>query len=122
MSFDGALNAKILIDFFKRLIKDADRKIFLILDNLRAHHAKVVREWLDENSDRAEVFYLLSYRPELNPDKCLNADLKQAVTTKAPLRAKGQLKKETVSHLRKLSKSPKRVAAYFQRKLVRYAA
>ncbi|MGV8294937.1 transposase, partial [Pseudomonas aeruginosa] len=47
MVFDGALNAKILIDFFKRLIKDAERKIFLILDNLRVHHAKVVREWLD---------------------------------------------------------------------------
>jgi len=122
MVFDGALNAKILIDFFKRLIKDAERKIFLILDNLRVHHAKVVREWLDENTERIEVFYLPSYSPELNPDECLNADLKQAVTTKAPLRAKGQLKKATVSHLRKLSKSPKRVAAYFHHKPVRYAA
>src|SRR5258706_1595107 len=76
MVFDGALNAKILIDFFKRLIKDAQRKVFLILDNLRVHHARLVREWLDEHLDQIEVFYLPSYSPEL-PDECLNADLKQ---------------------------------------------
>lgn len=102
MVFDGALNAKILIGFFKRLIKDAHRKMFLILDNLRVHHATIVGEWLDENTARIEVFYPLSYSPELNPDECLNADLKQPLTTKAPLRAKAQLKKATISHLRKL--------------------
>jgi hypothetical protein len=39
----------------------------------------------------------------------LNADLKAVVTRKAPARAKGDLKKATISHLRRLQKSPKRV-------------
>jgi hypothetical protein len=39
-AFDGALNSDILIDFLGRLIKDAGRKIYLILDNLRVHHSK----------------------------------------------------------------------------------
>lgn len=121
MVFDGALNAKILIRFLKRLIEAAQRKVFLILDNLRVHHAKVVREWLATQVERIEVFYLPSYSPELNPDECLNADLKQAVTTKAPARSRGQLKKATVAHLRKLSKSPQRVKNYFQHQPVRYA-
>jgi len=90
--FEGALNAGILIDFFARLIKDAKRKVFVILDNLKVHHARVVKAWLTEHSQKIEVFYLPSYSPELNPDECLNADLKAAVTSKAPARAKGQLK------------------------------
>lgn len=122
MVFGGALNAKILIRFLKRLIQSAQRKVFLILDNLRVHHAKVVREWLAKQVEHLEVFYLPSYSPELNPDECLNADLKQAVTSKAPARSKGQLKKVTMAHLRKLSKSPERIKSYFGHQPVRYAA
>lgn len=122
MVFEGALNAKTLIEFLGRLVKDAGHKLFLILDNLRVHHANLVREWLDEHKPQIEVFYLPSYSPELNPDECMNADLKQAVTTKAPARSKGALKRATISHLRKLSKSPERVKKYFQHAPVRYAA
>ena len=67
--YDSTMNADVLIDFMKRLIKDADRKVFLILDNLRVHHAKVVRAWLADHHELIEVFYLPSYSPELNPDE-----------------------------------------------------
>jgi len=120
--FQGALNATILIDFLQRLTREAERKVFLILDNLRVHHAKVVKAWLAEHADQIEVFYLPSYSPELNPDECLNADLKQAVTSKPPARTKGQLKKRAIGHLRKLSKSPQRIKKYFLHPSVRYAA
>ena len=96
--------------------------MFLILDNLRVHHARVVKAWLAKNSEKIEVFYLPSYSPELNPDECLNADLKAAVTTKAPARTKTQLVKATVSHLRKLQKLPTRVKKYFEHEPVRYTA
>src|SRR5690606_33840838 len=105
-----------------RLVKDAKRKVFLILDNLRVHHAKLVKAWLAKHEDEIEVFYLPSYSPELNPDEMLNADLKQAVTTKAPARTKGQLLKVTTSHMRKLQKSPERVKSYFGHAPVKYAA
>ena len=120
--FEGAMNADILIDFFKRLIKDADRKVFLILDNLKVHHARRVKDWLADHEEKIEVFYLPSYSPELNPDECLNADLKDGVTRRAPSRNKSQLKKAAISHLRKLQKSPRRVQKYFEHKPVRYAA
>ena len=120
--FDGAMNADILIDFFKRLIKDAKRKVYLILDNLRVHHARRVKDWLADHDEEIEVFYLPSYSPELNPDECLNADLKDGVTRRTPARSKAQLKKAAISHLRKLQKSPRRVRKYFEHKPVRYAA
>ncbi|MDQ1363731.1 MAG: hypothetical protein QG652_1593, partial [Pseudomonadota bacterium] len=43
--FEGNMNADVLIDFFMRLLKDAKRKVIMILDNLRVHHCKPVKEW-----------------------------------------------------------------------------
>ncbi|QKK01882.1 MAG: IS630 family transposase [Pseudomonadota bacterium] len=120
--FDGTMNADILIDFMKRLIRDAKRKVFLILDNLRVHHAKVVKAWLAEHKDEIEVFYLPSYSPELNPDEYLNCDLKAGVHGGLPARSKKELKAKTIAHLRKLQKLPGRVIKYFQAEPIQYAA
>jgi transposase len=89
----------------KRLIKDAKRKVFLILDNLRVHHAKVVKAWLVEHTDEIEVFYLPAYSPELNPDEYLNCDLKAGVHSLAPARDNKQLKDKVISHMRMLQKN-----------------
>ena len=120
--FDGALNTDILIDFLRRLIKGANKKLFLILDNLRVHHAKPVKAWLAEHADVIEVFYLPSYSPELNPDEMANADIKQAVTKLAPARTKLQLVKATARHLRSVQRQPDRIRKYFEHGPVRYAA
>ncbi|MGC3525902.1 IS630 family transposase [Pseudomonas aeruginosa] len=119
---DGALNASILIDFLRRLTKGASKKVFLILDNLRVHHAKPVKAWLAEHKDAIEVFYLPSYSPELNPDEMANADIKQAVTTLAPARTKLQWVKATARHLRSVQRQPQRIRKYFEHDPVRYAA
>jgi transposase len=120
--FDGALNADILIDFLRRLVRDAGRKVYLILDNLRVHHSKPVKAWLAEHKHQIEVFYLPSYSPELNPDEMANADLKQAVTKLAPARTKLQLVKATAKHLRSVQRQPERIKRYFEHEPVRYAA
>lgn len=39
----GALNARIPIDFLRRLMKGQPRKLFLLLDNMRVHYAKPVK-------------------------------------------------------------------------------
>lgn len=54
--FEGTMNADVLIDFLMRLVRDATRKVLLILDNLRVHHAKPVKEWLKEHARMIEVF------------------------------------------------------------------
>jgi transposase len=120
--FDGALNADVLIDFLKRLVRDAERKVYLIVDNLRVHHSKPVKAWLAEHQQDIEVFYLPSYSPELHPDKMANADLKQAVTKLAPARTKLQLVKAAARHLRSVQRQPERIKSYFEHAPVRYAA
>jgi transposase len=119
---DGALKAPVLICFLQRLIKDAGRKVFLILDRLPVHRSAVVREWLVRHKAQIEVFYLPSYSPELNPDEGLNADLKQHITRKGPMRSKQALKQTAVSHMRRLAKSPAQVRSFFRQKSMRYAA
>ena len=120
--FSGALNARMLTGFMKRLAQGRNRRIFLILDNLRVHHSKAVKQWLKENADKIVVFYLPSYSPELNPDELLNADLKQRVTKAAPARTKLALTRTAIGALRSIQKQPGRVSTYFEQKDVCYAA
>ena len=122
MVADGAVNAPTFIRFLRRLIRDARRKVFLILDRLKAHRAHLTRDWLAAHRSEIEVFYLPPYSPELNPDEGVNADLKQAVPRKAPARSKQQLKRAAISHMRRLSKRPKRIRAIFRHQQFRYAA
>lgn len=120
--FSGALNAKVLIGFMKRLVHGREKRIFLVLDNLRVHHSKAVKKWLKEHEDKIQIFYLPSYSPELNPDQLLNADLKQHVTKVAPARNKLALTRNAIGALRSIQKQPGRVETYFGQKNVCYAA
>ena len=122
MIIDEAFNADRLIEFLEALTKDAGRKVFLILDNLRVHHSKPVKAWVAERKDKIELFYLPSYSPELNPEERLNADLKQALYSKVPVRTKAKLRVATTEHMQTLEKSPERVKKYFQDSRVKYAA
>ena len=53
-------------------------------------------------------------RAELNPEERLNADLKQALYTKVPVRTKAKLKAATAEYMETLEGSPERVKSYFQ--------
>ena len=122
MVLDGAIKAPSLLRFLARLVRDADGKVFLILDRLPVHRSAKLRAWLAGRDAEIEVFYLPGYSPELNPDEGGNSDLKRAVTRKEPARSKAQLKRAVIGHMRKLSKSPHRVRSFFGHRTFRYAA
>ena len=122
MIIDEAFDAEKLIEFLQALIKDAGKKVFLILDNLRVHHSKLVKAWVSERQDQIELFYLPSYSPQLNPEERLNADLKQEMSKRVPVRTKAKLREAANEHMTMLEKTPERVIGYFQDRRVRYAA
>ena len=122
MIVEESFNADKLIEFLAALVKDAERKVFLILDNLRVHHSKLVRAWVADRKDEIEIFYLPSYSPELNPDERLNADLKYAIGSKDAVRTKIRLKAAVTAHMELIGASPERVKKYFQDPRVAYAA
>lgn len=122
MMYGENMTAKVLLRFMKRLIKDAGRKVFLVLDNLRVHHAKLVKAWLARHRDDIEVFYLPAYSPDLNPDEYLNADLKAGIRSASPARNQADLAGKVLGHMRMLQKKPKRVAKYFEHPAICYAS
>jgi transposase len=122
MVYAGGITPERLIVFLRRLTKDARRKVFLILDNLNVHKARPVKDWLADNAERIEVFFLPPYTPELNPSEYFNGDLKGALQRDIPPRDQADLKRKVLSHSRRIQKSPERVRKYFEHEAIRYAA
>lgn len=56
------------------------RKILLVLDNARYHHAKIIQPWLEEMKDVIELFFLSPYSPDLNAIEMLWKKTRRAVT------------------------------------------
>ncbi len=60
MIYSEAVNADKFIEFLKQLIKSSTRKIYLIPYNLKVHHSKVAKEWVERNKDKIALFFLPS--------------------------------------------------------------
>ena len=122
MLYDGALNAARFIAFLRRLGQDAGQKVFLIVDNLKVHHATKVTTWVAAHAHEIELFYLPAYAPDHNPDEYLNNDLKQQLRQQPQPASQDELIKNTRAVLRAIQRSPARIRAYFKPPTVRYAA
>ena len=122
MIYCGHMTAKLFIVFLARLTDGADKKIFLIVDNLKLHEAAAVREWVADHQERIELFPIPKYSPELNPDEYLNCDVKANIHDKGLPHTREELKETLLGFMRMLAKLPPRVASYFQHPCIHYAA
>ncbi len=120
--FKGSINSGLMIKILERLIRERDKKIFLILDNLRVHHSKPVKKWFDAHKDAIEPFFLPRYSPELNPDEYLNGDFKTTVRKRPDSRLKGSLAGHARSVMHSIQRQPERVMKYFQAPATKYAS
>jgi transposase len=122
ITFRGRFHADVLIEYLRRLVKHAGRKVLLILDGHPVHKSRKVKDWLEKHAKQIEVFLLPGYSPELNPDEYLNQDVKANVFKhERPMNAEhmqGLLSKA----MRQRQRKPETVKAYFQHPDVRYAA
>ena len=68
--------------FVKKIIKCAKtgRKILLVLDNARFHHALANKEFLKTVKDKLKLLYLPAYSPELNPIESFWKKTRRGVT------------------------------------------
>lgn len=117
-----SINADILIDFMKRLVRDTERKVLLILDNLRVHHAKKVKSWVWKHSDEIEIFFLPPYSPAHNPDEYLNSSLKRDIGSKPMPASEADLAHNARSSLKRHQLSADKIRAFFRHPAVCYAA
>jgi transposase len=122
MVYEQNMDADLFVTFLERLIESSEKKIFLILDNLRVHHSKIVKAWAEEHQSQIELFYLPAYSPDLNPDEYLNNDFKRNVNKEHIPVNKKELAANTENFMSMLCDNPERVANYFKHEKIAYAA
>jgi transposase len=120
MIVDERVNASVFREFLRRLITGMDRKIFLIVDGHPVHKAKLVKDFVENNADRIELFFLPPYAPELNPDELAWAHVKPRVA-KATTQTKEELKAMVERVMHRLQKLPHIVAGFFHAPTCAYA-
>ncbi len=120
--YDDSIATDNFIDFLEKVIRSNDKKVFMIVDNLRVHHAKLVKAWEEEHKDKIKLFYLPPYSPEFNPDEYLNQDYKSNVHKNGLPKNQKELKNNTEKYMLELQKNTQKVANFFQHQSVRYAS
>lgn len=118
---DKPVDQHSFVEFLEGMIEDEERKIFLIVDNLKVHKSKIVKQWVENNKNRIELFFLPPYSPELNPDEYVNRALKTDIRSRAPAPVEG-LKKRTMKFMSKMARNTHRILKIFEIEPVRYAA
>jgi transposase len=122
MTLTKTVTSACFIEFLERLVRGSERKIFLIADQLPAHMAGIVDDWLEAHRDRIEMFSLPAHTPERNVQEYVNQDLKSHVHTAGLPPDKASLREQVQSFLRSLVHLPERIKSYFEHPLTRYAA
>jgi transposase len=120
MTVEGRMNAGKFIEFLKRLLHNAKRPVFLIVDGHPAHRARKVFEFVRKTKGKLRLFFLPPYSPELNPDELVWNHLKNHGVGKRIVRSREDLKRVVIGHLRFLQKTPDLVRAFFRERNVRY--
>jgi transposase len=122
MVFKERFTAPVFLEFLRRLLRQSDRRVYLIIDRHPVHRSRKVKNWVKENEERIRIFFLPSYSPEINPDELLNQDVKSNSLGRQRLGNQKELMGQVRSYLRSRQCKPDIVAAYFQGKHVQYAA
>ncbi|KAA6331937.1 hypothetical protein EZS27_019512 [termite gut metagenome] len=82
-------NAETFRLFLEKLVKEASvgnkkngkkKKILLVLDNAKYHHAKILQPWIESVSNILELFFLPPYSPDLNAIEMLWKKTRRNVT------------------------------------------
>ena len=122
MVFRGRFTAGVLIGFLRRLLRQTEGKVFLIVDRHPVHRSKALGRWLEEHARRIQLFYLPSYSPELNPDELLNQDVKSNALGRRRPASLEEMIAGVRTYLRSTQRQPHIVRSYFQGRHVSYAA
>jgi transposase len=116
------VNSDTFIEFLKRLIHNAERPIFLIVDGHPVHHSKKVREHVASTSGKLQLFFLPPYSPELNPDELVWNDVKNHGIGKQIIVGPDDFKEKVSFFLRSLQKLPRIIRSFFMHPKLQYAA
>jgi len=122
MVFTDRFNSDVMIRFLKRLLKQMERRVFLIVDGHPVHRGRAVNKFVAKRKDQLQLFHLPAYSPELNPDEMLNQDVKTNAVRRKPAATQSGMVRNLRGYLRSRQRQPELVKRYFHAPTVRYAA
>jgi transposase len=120
MTIDGRLTADKFVTFLQRLIHNAERPVFVILDGHPVHRSARVRKHVASTNGMLRIFFLPSYSPELNPDELVWNHIKNHRVGRSPISGPDDLKLRVISALRSLQNLPSLIQGFFRERHVRY--
>lgn len=121
MVYRKGFSAKVFIAFLRRLVRQVDGTLFMIVDGHPVHRSKEAKNWVVKQKRRIRLFFLPGYSPELNPDEMLNQDVKSNAVGRKRRRNQDEMMHTVRGFLRSRQKRPTQVKKYFQEKHVQYA-
>jgi transposase len=121
MVVKGKVNGPKYIEFLQRLIHNAPRPVFLIVDGHPVHKARTVKDFVASTEGRLRLFYLPPYAPELNPDEQVWNHVKNHGIGRGAVAGFDHLKKMVIGRLRSLQKLPWTVRMFFLTPNTQYA-
>lgn len=110
---DGTLTATKFIDFCKRLLRDNDGPVFLVLDGHPVHRSKAVTVFADSTGGQLTLFRIPAYSPQLNPDEWVWKNVKHDRIGRSGITGPDQFKTLCTRALRRLQRMPHLVRGFF---------
>ena len=111
--FFGGCNGTVFVEFLKKLMHDAPRPVFLILDNVSFHKCQIVKEYVGSLDGRLKLFFLPGYSPELNPDEWVWKNVKNDQLGRAGIGRKSELHGRATRALERLAQLPEVIRGFF---------
>ena len=118
----GGVNADVFIEFLKRLMVGAKKKIFLIVDRGPAHIAKKTKTFVASLGGRLKLFHFPPYSPDTNPDELVWKHLKSDTVGRASIVDRADFRKRVKSSMVSLQRNRDKIRAFFNKPSLKYAA
>jgi transposase len=112
--FFGSCNGTVFVEFLKKLMHDAPRPVFLVLDNVSFHKTQIVKDYVASLEGRLKLFFLPGYSPQLNPDEWVWKNVKSDQIGRAGIGRKSELFGLATRALERLQQLPEIVRGFFR--------
>jgi transposase len=83
-TYHGMMSAELFIEMLKVLMRGRTKPLFMILDNIPAHRAKIVHDFVASTNENLQFFFLPGYAAEPNPDELMWNCMKRMETAQRP--------------------------------------
>lgn len=77
----GSVNSKIFKEFLTELNNKIDQSMYLLMDNAKPHHSRLVKEYINNHTDH-KIIYNVAYCPEYNPIEMVFSKFKSIILKK----------------------------------------